>query len=563
MALQPTPHATQVENSNTSATAHVVTLLGAIAFEFKANDLGYDFTWADKSRLANLLNAPEARLPMTSAAYGSLMNAQAREDRRTAIAGLSWDDATYRLTYPIDGFDGSRLWVEERGQRIAGDGTIATHIQAVLRDITADQNARTRVAYSTTHDELTGLWNTARMAEAIDAAQVSSKLRRRPGYVMGIHIPGIDDITRIHGENGRDYLLQIIGGRLKSELTPTDNLARIGPDLFALLLLGASESRAKKQAVTIEDWMNDTRIPSIYGEFHIAGRSTLLPLGVTVANGSEILSLLATQSTSIQAVPKDTPITEDKELGAADILSALENNELELAYQPIVRASDRSLHHYECLLRHNKNDKIVSAWKLILAAEEHGLVHLLDQRALDVGAKTLLANPDIHLAFNVSPGTICHSEAAKKYLKTLWSLSAVSDRITLELTETAAIKNLEDVASFVTQARNLGCRFAIDDFGSGHTTFQNILSLKVDMIKIDGSLVTDMTSSPHKQAFVRMMVDLAQTFGMESIAEMVSNESDAILMERLGVDYFQGYMFGVPSPTPSAGKETPSRVAQG
>lgn len=243
-----------------------------------------------------------------------------------------------------------------------------------------------------------------------------------------------------------------------------------------------------------------------------------------------------------------------------DIHTALNTQALELAYQPIVKASDRTLHHYECLLRHRKNGKLASAWELVLAAEDHGLVHLLDQRALDIGIKTLREQPEVHLAFNVSPGTIGNANAADTYLRTLWSLGDLTKRITLELTETAAIDNLETIAGFVDRARELGCRFAIDDFGSGHTSFQNILRLKADMIKIDGTLVKDMTSNPHKQAFIRMMVDLAKTFNMETIAEMVSNEPDAILMERLGVDYFQGYMFGLPGAVPQQQDEGASNA---
>ena len=96
----------------------------------------------------------------------------------------------------------------------------------------------------------------------------------------------------------------------------------------------------------------------------------------------------------------------------------------------------------------------------------------------------------------------------------------------------------------------LGVEFSIDDFGSGYTTFQNLMSIEADSIKIDGSFIQGMAQTPHKQTFVRMMVDLAQTFSVKTVAEMVDNHENADLLTRLGVDYLQGYLFGIPSPKP-------------
>jgi EAL domain-containing protein (putative c-di-GMP-specific phosphodiesterase class I) len=116
----------------------------------------------------------------------------------------------------------------------------------------------------------------------------------------------------------------------------------------------------------------------------------------------------------------------------------------------------------------------------------------------------------------------------------------------VELTETAALHHFEENAQFVSQLRELGCRVAIDDFGAGYTSFRNLQMLRVDMVKIDGAYVQGLCTSPDNQIFVRTLVDLAKNFNLETVAEWVSSPEDAALLESFGVDYFQGFHFGLP-----------------
>jgi EAL domain-containing protein (putative c-di-GMP-specific phosphodiesterase class I) len=236
-----------------------------------------------------------------------------------------------------------------------------------------------------------------------------------------------------------------------------------------------------------------------------------------------------------------------------DVRDALEQDRLCLAFQPIVRSVSGELHHHECLLRlRAPNGEPTSAWQLILQAEEVGLVAALDLRALDLAIPHLDADDSLHLALNVSAGTVGDVDASAAYLDRIRDLGAAASRLTLEMTETLAVDDPAMAASFSAEARALGCRFAIDDFGSGHTTFRNLLAVEADCIKIDGSLVRGVATDENKQAFIRMMVDLAQTFAVETVAEMIEDRADALILGRLGVDYLQGYYFGRPSPSPSS-----------
>jgi|GEM_PF-5034822 len=229
------------------------------------------------------------------------------------------------------------------------------------------------------------------------------------------------------------------------------------------------------------------------------------------------------------------------------LLSVLNERRVTLAYQPIVDARTRTPVHYECLLRVALDDREwLPAVQVIESAEALGLVHLLDRRALEIAARSLIGRQDLKLALNVSAQTVADIGASDNYLDALKILGSAAKRLTLELTETVAVTDPTLAARFATKARAMGCRFAIDDFGSGYTTFRNLMAIEADSIKIDGDFVDDLLTSVQSQTFVRMMVDLAQTFGVQTVAERVETAKVADMLTEIGVDHLQGYYFGKP-----------------
>jgi len=156
----------------------------------------------------------------------------------------------------------------------------------------------------------------------------------------------------------------------------------------------------------------------------------------------------------------------------------------------------------------------------------------------------------LRLAINVSAATMGNHPHSRADIDRLRELGALTQRITLEMTETLAVDDPAQASRFSAEVRGLGCRFAVDDFASGHTSFRNLLAVEADCIKIDGSRVRGVALDANKQAFIRMMVDLASTFAVDTVAEMVEDRADAQILARLGVDYLQGYYFGRPGPSP-------------
>jgi EAL domain-containing protein (putative c-di-GMP-specific phosphodiesterase class I) len=158
----------------------------------------------------------------------------------------------------------------------------------------------------------------------------------------------------------------------------------------------------------------------------------------------------------------------------------------------------------------------------------------------------LHAHPEITLAVNVSGTTAGDPSWLQSFIRYVQSNNAVASRIIVELTETAALHHFEENARFVSQLREMGCRVAIDDFGAGYTSFRNLQMLRVDTVKIDGAYVRGLSGSSENQIFVRTLVDLAKNFDLKTVAEWVSSDEDADLLESFGVDYFQGFHFGEP-----------------
>ena len=178
---------------------------------------------------------------------------------------------------------------------------------------------------------------------------------------------------------------------------------------------------------------------------------------------------------------------------------------------------------------------IVPANAVIPVAEQLGLVRLIDHRVIELVTAELAAAPALKVSVNVSPDSITDPDWWSALGAQLRARPAVAQRMILEITETAAILNIDETAGFVTRAKDLGCRIAIDDFGAGYTSFRNLRRLGVDMIKIDGAFVQNLTRSEDDRVFVRTLIELGRSLGLKTVAEWVQDEETAAILARLGL----------------------------
>jgi len=251
----------------------------------------------------------------------------------------------------------------------------------------------------------------------------------------------------------------------------------------------------------------------------------------------------------------------DMALTVDDIMRALLERRVTLFYQPVICAKTKEIDHFEALLRLvDEVGGIITPNRFIKTAEDNNLIHHLDRRVLDIAAVTLSVRDNIRLAVNISAATLKNDVAAHDYLLKLKALGPQAAQIMIELTETIDPGDLAGVNAFAAAARGMGCRFAIDDFGAGHSSFKSLMAAEADEIKIDGSFARGIATTSYKQSFVRLIVDMAQTFDIKTVAECVDNVADAEMLTEFGVDFLQGYLFSKPTAEPDWPLSRPQRI---
>ncbi len=222
---------------------------------------------------------------------------------------------------------------------------------------------------------------------------------------------------------------------------------------------------------------------------------------------------------------------------------ALSNKTMVFAYQPVVDRKTMKVHYYECLLRvPDTENHLCSVGAIIPEAEKKGLIFIVDQVVIEMAIKELDANPDLMLAVNISNiGTLDAPllVIAEKLLQTY----NVSGRLIIEITETSLNQHYQQITYFMHRLRKYGCKFALDDFGSGFTSFKQLQNLPIDIIKIDGSYVRNITSDVQSRDFIKRLIKISENLGIQTVAEFVENGKIAKFLINLKIDSMQGDFF--------------------
>jgi len=449
------------------------------------------------------------------------------------------------------------------GTRMGGEDGRTLRLVGIMRDTTERAREMRRLTYLATRDELTGHLNRNALREELAGAIESAKAESRHCAFLVASIDRLAMINDSFGFDAGEEVIMGVGERLSRTLRGSDIIGRIAGNKFGVILKNCSEREiavvGSRLRASVRANIVETRSGMVAATCSVG--AVWLP---QAASTSQEAMLRAEQAldkarangrdgfAAYQAsTQRETARLRQMQI-ADEVVLALKENRLKLAYQPIVQARSRQVSHYECLLRMAKPDgSILTAGHFVPAAEQMGIIHLVDRFALEATIARLRAHKKITLAVNVS-GTAASDPAwLQDFVDYVRTARDVADRLIVELTETAALHHFEENSRFVSQLRELGVRVAIDDFGAGYTSFRNLQMLRVDTVKIDGSYIENLSASPENQVFVRTLVGLARSFDIRTVAEWVGSEDDAALLQNFGVDYFQGFHLGEPVMDPA------------
>jgi len=444
------------------------------------------------------------------------------------------------------------------GTRVAGEGGATARLIGMMRETTERVREVRRLSYLATRDELTGHLNRNALREELSQAIESAKAESRNCAFLVASIDRLAMINDGFGFDAGEEVIMGVGDRLARTLRGSDIIGRIAGNKFGVILKNCREREitvvAARLRVSVRANGIETRSGLVAATCSVG--AVWLPQAASTSQEAMLRAEQALDKARANgrdgfAVYQPSPTRETQRLRmmqiSDEVMAALKENRLKLAYQPIIHARSRKISHYECLLRMIKPDgSVLTAGHFVPAAEQMGIVHLVDRFALEATIAQLKAHADITLGVNVSGTAASDPVWLQSFVDYVRAEKDVASRLMVELTETAALHHFEENARFVSQLRELGVRVAIDDFGAGYTSFRNLQMLHVDTVKIDGSYVQDLSQSPENQLFVRTLVGLARSFDIKTVAEWVGSDDDAALLQNFGVDYFQGFHFGEP-----------------
>ncbi len=533
-----------------------------------SGDLAYHWDLATDTvdwigRAADVFGADSAAAPQTGDRYSGRINPEDLPVRMQALSEHFAGAASYDCEYRIRGGDGEFQWVHDRGAvQLAASGTPIC-MSGSLRLITERKQEEAQLERQANYDDLTGHFNKLRLREALDYALAYSQRYDQPGAFLAVGIDQLDKVNTAFGCETGDRVLVEIAQRLDQALRTTDVIGRLGSDCFGVVLGYCSSEDAVMISERIIQSIRQGAIVANGARVHatVSIGVVLFPEQskacfdvITKAEGA----LLKAKSAGRDYVEAYRISEEQRrsyranmELGE-QVTEAMKDERLVFAYQPIVDAVSHEVNSYECLLRmYSPEGELIPAGHFVPVVERLGLMRTLDRRSLDLTLQTLEMNPEVTLAFNISGVTAADRGWLRTLIARLKDRSELASRLVVEITETAALHDLEDSARFVSIMRDLGCQVAIDDFGAGYTTFRHLKALTVDIVKIDGSFVRGLADNMENQLFIRNLLSLARAFNLVTIAECVETLEDAEILAREGVDLLQGYYFGKPEVAPA------------
>jgi len=529
-----------------------------------SGDLVYDWTpgdgailWADDPSKALGIGS-EADFSSTQR-FHALIDSEAADARSRIAQEAPIDGKPFRLEYPLL-TSSDPLWVEDCGVCVPGrDGGVG-RIVGVLRNITERKLREAHHSWAARYDEMTGHLNRIRLRDCLaQVLELTPVADRKASAYFVVAIDDLAVINETYGFDMADEVIVAIGRRLAETAGPGCAIGRTAGNKFGILVEGCKPSDMCVRAGQFRDAARSKVIPTRNGAVSVSVSVGAVSLPQDARSSQEAMSRAEEaldraklhgrdNYASYSHSPQRDSLRKRAVLIGDQIVTALDESRVVLAYQPIVDAQTGEVAMHECLARIVRPEgQVIAAGDFIAVAEQLGLVRRLDRRVLELTVDALWRSRGACLTLNVSGMTASDRPSLEAFVSYIEAHKDVAPRLIVELTETAALIDIEESIRFVSRIRTLGARVAIDDFGAGYTSFRNLQALKVDMVKVDGTFVKDLAESRDNQIFVSTLVSLARNFNLSTVAEWVGSERESGILRGYGVDYFQGIHYGAPS----------------
>ncbi|MCB1717339.1 MAG: EAL domain-containing protein [Candidatus Competibacteraceae bacterium] len=450
---------------------------------------------------------------------------------------------------------------------VLGPGGEFKGYRGVGQDITDSYQLSQQLIHQATHDELTGLINRREFEHRLAGARERSKTSGIEHVLCYLDLDQFKIVNDTVGHNAGDQLLRQVAGMLASRVRKHDTVARLGGDEFGVLLDGCGLDIACRIAQALIDDLKSFRFSWQDNHFEIGASIGLVPIGMSSSTVSHLLSLADIACYAAKDggrnryhvyQPEDEEVAQRQAdlRSAASLSQALHDKRFILlgqSIEPLQQASDSVCEHIEILVRvADTEGHILEPGAFIPAAERFGMMAAIDRWVVSSALAQYAtvfknsSNGSGIMAINLSGLSLTDPDMTN-YIQTELKNSRVPpDCICFEITETAAIRNFAQAKRFVAELRQLGCLFSLDDFGSGLSSFSYLREFSVDYLKIDGSFVRRMAQDKVNHTLVSAINDVGHAMGMQTIAESAEDKETVSLLQKMGVDFVQGY--GVSKP---------------
>ncbi len=460
--------------------------------------------------------------------------------------------------------DGKTILIEATAAPMRNDEGEVIGAVMVLQDVSQERKLSRQLSYQASHDMLTGLYNRRMFEEQLEAALMNVQSENRHHAVCYVDLDQFKIVNDTCGHVAGDELLRQLGDLLRHCIRDGDVIARLGGDEFGLLL----EDCELNQAVIVAD-----KVRQCVKEFRFAWEDKSFEVGASIGvvginyENMDMANILASADMACYAAkdmgrnrvhvyePSDAVLAEThgQMHWAGRISKALDEHRMVLFQQPVVdiRNGENASTHCEVLIRmKDEENDIISPDAFIPAAERYNLMPKLDRWVISEVFRTMqnkgCSGHGKIVAINLSGTSLADEQLLEHVLGEAENFKIDLSRVCFEITETAAISNLSRATHLIKELKSRGCKFSLDDFGSGLSSFNYLKNLPVDYIKIDGSFVVDMLNDPIDRAMVEAIIRIGHVMEVKIVAEWVENEETLILLKQMGVDFAQGYHLGMP-----------------